>query len=231
MTVISIFSLSSTQTNYETTINGPITDTTTLIRARINLNILGKYVRDMIIQDDYSQYESKFRETQANLEEELTTLKEKYGSSISEVNQYYDKVTTWISEADRVILYLQSHADEEAKQLLINSCIPLLAESAEVAEALESNLHTQQTTTLEQNKKSATAASLFVTVLLIASIIISLVFAVFITRSITEPIREVQKVARRMSEGDLSGEINYYSTDIVGELADDVRLSLKTLAA
>lgn len=231
MTVISIFSLSSTQTNYETTINGPITDTTTLIRARLNLNILGKYVRDMIIQDDYSQYESKFRETQANLEEELTTLKEKYGSSISEVNQYYDKVTTWISEADRVILYLQSHANEEAKQLLINSCIPLLAESAEVAEALESNLHTQQTTALEQNKKSATAASLFVTVLLIASIIISLVFAVFITRSITEPIREVQKVARKMSEGDLSGEIEYYSTDIIGELADDVRLSLKTLAS
>ncbi len=58
-----------------------------------------------------------------------------------------------------------------------------------------------------------------------------MIFAVFITRSITEPIREVQKVARRMSEGDLSGEINYYSTDIVGELADDVRLSLKTLAA
>ncbi len=231
MTVISIFSLSSTQNNYETTINGPITDTTTLIKARLHLNILGKYVRDMIIQDDYAKYESVFRETQADLEEEITTLKEEYGSSISEVNQYYDKVTTWISEADRVIVYLQSNADEEAKNLLVNSCIPLLAEVAEVAEALESNLHTQQVAALEHNETSATAASLLVTVLLIASIIISLIFAVFITRSITEPIREVQKVARRMSEGDLSGEINYYSTDIVGELADDVRLSLKTLAA
>lgn len=231
MTVISIFSLSSTQNNYETTINGPITDTTTLIKSRLHLNILGKYVRDMIIQDDYAKYESVFRETQADLEEEITTLKEEYGSSVSEVNQYYDKVTTWISEADRVIVYLQSNADEEAKNLLVNSCIPLLAEVAEVAEALESNLHTQQVAALEHNETSATAASLLVTVLLIASIIISLIFAVFITRSITEPIREVQKVARRMSEGDLSGEINYYSTDIVGELADDVRLSLKTLAA
>ena len=55
MTVISIFSLSSTQNNYETTINGPITDTTTLIKSRLHLNILGKYVRDMIIQDDYAK--------------------------------------------------------------------------------------------------------------------------------------------------------------------------------
>ncbi len=27
------------------------------------------------------------------------------------------KVTTWISEADRVIVYLQSNADEEAKEI------------------------------------------------------------------------------------------------------------------
>ncbi len=37
------------------------------------------------------KYESVFRETQADLEEEITTLKEEYGSSVSEVNQYYDK--------------------------------------------------------------------------------------------------------------------------------------------
>lgn len=231
MTVISIFTLSSTENNYQITIDGPINDTTTLIRARLHLNILGKYVRDMIIQDDYAQYEAKFRETQATLEEELTSLKEIYGSSINEVNQYYDKVTTWLSEADRVILYLQSHADEEAKDLLVNSCIPLLAESEEVAEVLEDSLHTQQVEALESNQKSATAASLFVSGLLVASVVISLVFAVFITRSITEPIKEVQKAARRMSEGDLSGEIEYQSTDIIGELADDVRVSLKTLAA
>ena len=234
ITVISILALSQTQKGYERTINEPINQATTLIRARLHINIMGKYTRDMLLDDDginYAEYKTKFQDTQVQLEEEIAYLKQNCGAQFDEANQYYDKATTWISEADRVMMYLESGANDEALDLLKSSCIPLLAESAEVAGKLEALLHEQQSTALAENQKSATQSELFMIILLIVCVIISLIFAVLITRSITEPIKMVQSAARKMSQGDLSADITYYSNDIVGQLADDMRTSLKTLAA
>ena len=234
ITVISILALSQTQKGYDRTINEPINQATTLIRARLHINIMGKYTRDMLLDDDgiyYAEYKTKIQDTQVQLEEEIAYLKQNCGAQFDEANQYYDKATTWISEADRVMMYLESGANDEALDLLKSSCIPLLAESAEIAEKLEALLHEQQSTALAENQKSATQSELFMIILLIVCVIISLIFAVLITRSITEPIKMVQGAARKMSQGDLSADITYYSNDIVGQLADDMRTSLKTLAA
>jgi methyl-accepting chemotaxis protein len=234
ITMISILALSRTQKSYDQTINQPINQATTLIKARLHINILGKYTRDILLDDDgtnYAEYKTKFKETQVQLEEEIAYLKQNVGSQFDEANQYYDKVVTWISEADRVMLYLESGADDEALALLKSSCIPLLAESAEIAEKLETELHTIQAEALEENERTVRSSEILIIVLLIGSVIISLIFAVIITRSITGPIKMVQNATRKMSQGDLSADITYYSNDIIGELADDMRTSLKTLAA
>ena len=234
ITMISILALSRTQKSYDQTINQPINQEKTLIKARLHINVLGKYTRDMLLDDDgtnYAEYKTKFKETQVQLEEEIAYLKQNVGSQFDEANQYYDKIVTWISEADRVMLYLESGADDEALALLKSSCIPLLAESAEIAEKLEIELHTIQTEALEENERTVRSSEILIIVLLIGSVIISLIFAVIITRSITGPIKMVQNATRKMSQGDLSADITYYSNDIIGELADDMRTSLKTLAA
>lgn len=233
ITMISILALSRTQKSYDQTINQPINQATTLIKARLHINILGKYTRDILLDDgtNYAEYKTKFKETQVQLEEEIAYLKQNVGSQFDEANQYYDKVVTWISEADRVMLYLESGADDEALALLKSSCISLLAESAEIAEKLETELHTIQAEALEENERTVMSSEFLIIVLLIGSVIISLIFAIIITRSITEPIKMVQNATRKMSQGDLSADITYYSNDIIGELADDMRTSLKTLAA
>ena len=234
ITIIAIFSLSHTRGNYNSVINGSIHHTTTLIKARLHSNMMGKYVRDMILEDNNTNlqtYEKKFREAQASLEEEINLLKTHYGQTYNEINQYSDKLTTWISEADRVILYRQSGADDEALTLLRESCIPLLAESAAIAEQFEDLLNMEEEKVLENTIKTAEVLELLIIILLIVSAIISFAFAVFLTRNITEPIKEVQMVAKKMSEGDLSGHITYESADIIGQLADDVRFSLKTLSS
>lgn len=234
ITIISVFSLWHIRSDYDDVIAGPIYNTTTLIRARLHLNMMGKYVRDMILEEDNKNiqtYEKQFREVQALLEEEITLLKTQYGQTYDEINQYYDKAKTWISEADRVILYRQSGADDEALTLLRESCIPLLSESAAIAEKFEEDLNLEQAHSMEHTLGMAEMLELLIIILLVVSAIISFAFAIFLTRGITNPIKEVQMVAKRMSEGDLSGHITYESADIIGQLADDVRFSLKTLAA
>ena len=70
ITIIAIFSLSHTRGNYNSVINGSIHHTTTLIKARLHSNMMGKYVRDMILEDNNTNlqtYEKQFREAQASL--------------------------------------------------------------------------------------------------------------------------------------------------------------------
>ena len=102
ITMISILALSRTQKSYDQTINQPINQATTLIKARLHINVLGKYTRDMLLDDDgtnYAEYKTKFKETQVQLEEEIAYLKQNVGSQFDEANQYYDKIVTWISSA------------------------------------------------------------------------------------------------------------------------------------
>lgn len=50
-----------------------------------------------------------------------------------------------------------------------------------------------------------------------------LVAALFISRSITKPIREVSTAIKAMSQGDLDVNVNHQASDEVGALAEDVR--------
>lgn len=61
------------------------------------------------------------------------------------------------------------------------------------------------------------------------SIIIMIVCSMLLTKTLTKPIREVQKAAHAMSQGDFSTEIAYKSKDEYGALATNIRNTNETL--
>ncbi|OBA02351.1 chemotaxis protein [Paenibacillus polymyxa] len=66
----------------------------------------------------------------------------------------------------------------------------------------------------------ATAAMRYVTIfVLAASLVVALIAIFLITRSVLVPIRKLQKSAERISEGDLTGDLETGKTDEVGELS------------
>lgn len=60
-------------------------------------------------------------------------------------------------------------------------------------------------------------------------LIITVVFCFFITKGITEPVREVREAARNLAEGNLSIQLKYRSGDELGELADSFRETISAL--
>ncbi|MBU9706300.1 methyl-accepting chemotaxis protein [Paenibacillus sp. AK121] len=66
----------------------------------------------------------------------------------------------------------------------------------------------------------ATAAMRYVTIFVLAASLVIALSAIFlITRSVLVPIRKLQKSAERISEGDLTGDLETGKTDEVGELS------------
>ena len=74
------------------------------------------------------------------------------------------------------------------------------------------NLHAMQT-------KFITILS----VLGIASVLVSVFFGIYITRGITRPIKELEAAARQMEQGHLKIDVNYASKDESGSLSNSMR--------
>ena len=62
------------------------------------------------------------------------------------------------------------------------------------------------------------------------SVAVSVVFGVYITRGITQPVTELEQAARAMAKGEFSAvRVAYDSRDELGSLAGDIRSMVKTL--
>ncbi len=80
---------------------------------------------------------------------------------------------------------------------------------------------------------SATATQRMVLILVVAfailALAVALLFCLYIIKSITRPISEIENAAQRMSRGDLNADIDYSSQDEMGMLSDSMRLMMSTL--
>ena len=56
-----------------------------------------------------------------------------------------------------------------------------------------------------------------------ASVLISILFGIYITRSITRPIKELETAARQMEQGHLKVDVTYRSKDELGSLSNSMR--------
>ena len=64
-----------------------------------------------------------------------------------------------------------------------------------------------------------------------ATFVIAVLLSVYIIRSITRPLREIEQATKRLSGGELDVAITYQSKDELGSLADSARTLITTLRA
>lgn len=67
-------------------------------------------------------------------------------------------------------------------------------------------------------------------VLAAISIILTIILSLGITKSITNPIAEIEYAVKAMAQGNMHSEVTYKSKDELGVLAENLRFVLKTLA-
>lgn len=82
-----------------------------------------------------------------------------------------------------------------------------------------------------QNAKNTKIQTLFLLFLLFAIIIsVTLIICINITKSITKPLSEIEVAAKELSKGNLKTQISYYSNDELGQLAENMRDTIKSLS-
>ena len=232
--IASIIALSNSRKNYDGIISGPIENSFSIKNARVDMNVMARYVRDMALETNpaqYSTHETNIKSMQASLEQKMENIKIIYAGTNSLAQDYYDKVNQWIVEANKIVTELKNGNRDKALDLIATVCTPALNEAADIAQQLDAVAQQQQQEMIAQGNRNVILSEIFVIILLVIGIIICVLFSIFITRSITEPIKMVQQATQKMAQGDLSANITYVSKDAVGQLAEDMRSSLNTLSS
>lgn len=118
---------------------------------------------------------------------------------------------------------------EAADYMEHNNILAIQVAQAELNSLIESGYKKGETLVSGLREKQAMAVF---TVILLGgiSVAVSVVFGIYITRGITQPVTELEQAARAMARGEFSAvRVAYDSRDELGSLAGDIRSMVKTL--
>ena len=164
----------------------------------------------------------------SEMDTNLTILKEQMPDN-ELVNQLRESLKNQKQYREPVIEALKEGDDEKALLLYGKDYEPNAEKTRECLEAITAYSKTNAEIYLERGHEVRQRMTAVILVLSFLLLIITVVFCFFITKGITEPVREVREAARNLAEGNLSIQLKYRSGDELGELADSFRETISAL--
>jgi methyl-accepting chemotaxis protein len=196
--------------------------------SNIRLNELGYLTA---ISDDAEASSLQYLQKEKG---EMDTLLAAYKELIDEEESgfYNNAMNLWTQyrEADDEIQALAKQGrKEDARAILEGECVELYNSlNGAFQEIVTYNTEGSDAAT-EESFSLYRTATLLMTLIIIAIIIVGVFFSFVIIRLIKFPISEIENAATKMAEGDLDVEISYTSKDEMGVLAEQVRRLLRKL--
>lgn len=124
-----------------------------------------------------------------------------------------------------------ANRNEEASKIFFDSYRPILTQIQDKLAEMNQDAGADADLNFSNSKKAERTALVVLCFLSAAALLIMVVMAVYITRSLTGPIHEIEEAARQMAEGSLNTSIAYQSKDELGSLSDSMRSLINGLSA
>lgn len=130
---------------------------------------------------------------------------------------------------EEVYTLAAANRNSEASALYFNQVMPKYIEANDYLTQIYEVAKNNADGNFNAAKQSETMAVILLAVLSVAALLITVSLAVYITRGLTRPIKEIERAATKMAAGDLDTVITYQSKDELGVLSDRVRTLTSTL--
>jgi methyl-accepting chemotaxis protein len=144
---------------------------------------------------------------------------------------YVDALTAWANDAYEIVEYIEEGNKTEATEMIFNNCLPALDNLVSLALEIDAEIQTAV------NDAVASSRTVFITcvILILAISIASIIFALYISRlisnSITKPLKDIEDCAKELSNGNLHTNLECHSKDELGSLAHSLRKATTTLSS
>lgn len=231
--VVSIVDFVRLGEQIETFYNGPFTvnDSASIINS--NFERMQKSVYRSISNTDAEIIKEAItdaRDSAAIIQKELPVVKEHFMGDQQIIDRLDAALTKLAPMREHVLTLASENKTAEAAEYMEHNNILAIQEAQEELNNLIENGN-QRGENLVSGLREKQAIAVF-TLLILGSIsvAVSVVFGVYITRGITQPVRELEQAARAMVKGEFSVvRVEYDSRDELGSLAGDIRSMVKTL--
>lgn len=162
------------------------------------------------------------------IQEQLAIAEELYLGDKSNITNLKTKLEELAPMRQHVLDLALNNQNKEAAEYMEANNIPLIGEIQEYLNTLIKSANTTATTLIENIKNTQVFAMITLIILAAASIVISLLFAKFITSSITKPVSQIQVMAENLVNGILdTSMITYKSKDELGVLSNNMKKAME----
>lgn len=226
ISAVSIFGLVNALNKYESFYSGPYQVTNHAMDMRRNIQAYAKNIGySMMVEDSQktAEYLDDARESLTNLEEGVAFVKENFEGDASLIAGYEAALNSVQAERTEVSELAQANKNAQASELYFSAVNPKLLEAQEYLTQISDTAKEQA----DSDYASVTRMSIIVIVSVFILVIVvlagTILLALYITRSLTAPINELDKAAEQMSEGDFNVALTYESQDELGNLANSMK--------
>lgn len=203
-------------------------------RFNTYMNKGGALVRDLVLltdADDLKNAQTELADVQTKTNEALEAVKENCQTpdEVAFIKIIDDNLPLYRAARDKVIALGTENKNEEALTLFIDEASPILNKMIQAADDLADLnvvLGNEVSTTLTQQSRITTIVIVGV---IIVSMIISVIFALYISRTFAIPIGNVNEASAKLANGDLNIEIEAMSKDEIGEMTNSFHTATKML--
>lgn len=172
----------------------------------------------------------KTKETVERVEKELDFLSSGYVSDEEKVGKLVEQMEDMAPARDKVIGFLEAGDDDQAYQAYMNEYNPKATIVRNtLSEVVDLSIEDAQQKLADSQAANVKVLTLFLA-LAVACIGVTVILWLVITRSITGPIKAVQKAANDIAGGNLDIRLDYEANNELGALSFDIRNTAKTLS-
>ena len=232
--VISIGSLALLQANMVRFEKKIVRSDQAVSYCRIYINIAARNIREMILNPDpasYQGYVDKVDEVMASTEEQLIVLREADIVEDATIDLYHDLISKWSSVGYQIIDLESEGKTQEAKDLVLKSCIPALDNLVEESKKLTAETEGAIADAVSTSNLVFFIAIIIVIAFVIAAIVCALLLAKIIVKSVMDPLTEIETATSQLSDGNLHANLTYEAEDEMGQLAKHLKEAIVTLSS
>lgn len=228
----SISALNTSNKDLEEVMSGVVAVDDAVKNNRIYTNVVGRYIRDVVLKGAGADVSTEKKAIQENIElitEGLDTIEQLDVLDKNAVEEYRTAIEEWLNIGDKVLQLMDEGKEDEAEKVILEECTPMLEKVVELVKPLNTETDSLRQEAVERNVRITNRSAIFIIGMLLVSVAIAIFIAVRVTKMIVNPLKEVEEAMERIAQGKMQQEFTYESDDEVGLLIENVKKSCEIL--
>lgn len=202
--------------------------------CRINVNAAARNIREMALENDassYDGYEQTVERLLAEVDTELKNLKKSGVVPDADCEEYASALTDWGNIGYSIMKEIKSGDIDKAVDSILNDCTPALNKAVKIATRLDEMTDEVSSQAVRITVISAVAGIVCIIICLVLAWKQAIKTGKKVLETILVPLREVEAVAKELTDGNLHSTLDYRSDDEIGRLAHSMRKSIRILGS